>query len=164
MRAIVRTVAALMMSALELPGELAFERRTQTKTRGDTWPSQEVISSALNGDGNHYKPINRRRMVKVLREVDIDIDQAAFVDLGCGKGRALYVAAEFGYRRVVGVEYVPVLAKLARTNADAYRKAHRAVSDLSIEVIEGDAVAYSPRQVRSSCSCTTHLASAPSPL
>jgi tRNA1(Val) A37 N6-methylase TrmN6 len=33
-----------------------------------------------------------------------DHNQYAFVDLGCGKGRALMVASEFSFARLVGVE------------------------------------------------------------
>ncbi len=39
-----------------------------------------------------------------------------FVDLGCGKGRALLLAAQYGFSQVLGVELSPELAAVARAN------------------------------------------------
>jgi len=47
-----------------------------------------------------------------------NLDASVFLDLGCGKGRALAVASEFPFRRLVGVELAPVLVKIARANAE----------------------------------------------
>ena len=43
-----------------------------------------------------------------------------FVDLGCGKGRALLVAAEYAFPRIVGVELAPALCAIARENCVAH--------------------------------------------
>jgi SAM-dependent methyltransferase len=142
--AALRTGRDLGISLLRLPGEMRFESRTQTRTRGDYWSSQKVIAKALYGDGHHYKPIDRRLMNEALRAVDIDPADSTFVDLGCGKGRALVVAAEFGWRRLVGVEYDPELAARAQENVDSYSRRTLSSPDLSIEIIEGDAANYEP--------------------
>jgi predicted RNA methylase len=39
-----------------------------------------------------------------------------FVDLGAGKGEVLLLAAEYGFRRIVGVEYSEALAEAASAN------------------------------------------------
>jgi SAM-dependent methyltransferase len=66
----------------------------------------------------------------------------AFVDLGCGKGRALIVASEFRFARLVGVEISPALAEVARRNAAviALRDSRRA----RIEIQVGDATVVRP--------------------
>src|SRR5215469_16065985 len=38
------------------------------------------------------------------------------VDIGCGKGRVLMLATEYGFREIVGVELDPGLARVARKN------------------------------------------------
>jgi SAM-dependent methyltransferase len=53
------------------------------------------------------------RAVDVLRG---DRRRFTFVDLGCGKGRALLVAARMGFGRVVGVEFARELVDVARDN------------------------------------------------
>jgi SAM-dependent methyltransferase len=55
-----------------------------------------------------------RQALSILRPYHND---ATFVDLGCGKGRALVVASEFPFRSVIGVEITPELAKVAQDNA-----------------------------------------------
>lgn len=63
-----------------------------------------------------------------------------FVDLGCGKGRALAVAADFPFHRLVGVELSASLAKVARRNLEILR-ARAVASDGNDEIVIGDASA-----------------------
>jgi SAM-dependent methyltransferase len=65
------------------------------------------------------------------------LESRAFVDLGCGKGRALVVASEFPFRRILGVELTPALAPIVRRNAAIVRR--RYPKRTAIDVVEGDA-------------------------
>jgi Methyltransferase domain len=67
----------------------------------------------------------------------VDPQNFIFVDLGCGKGRALVLATEFPFYRILGIELAASLAASARRNARIIKKKYpdRRV----IEVIEGDA-------------------------
>jgi len=71
-----------------------------------------------------------------------DHNRYAFVDLGCGKGRALMVASEFPFARLVGVEISPDLAEIARRNAAVI--ARRDPRRAPIEIQVGDATALRP--------------------
>jgi hypothetical protein len=51
-------------------------------------------------------------------------DQTIFMDLGCGKGRALIVASEWPFRQILGVELSPRLARAAQKNAKIIAAAH----------------------------------------
>ncbi len=51
-----------------------------------------------------------------------------FVDLGCGKGRAVLLAAQMHFREVVGVEIHPELAEIARRNLRSWLTAGKVVS------------------------------------
>lgn len=67
-----------------------------------------------------------------------------FIDVGCGKGRAMLVASELGFRRVVGVELNPGLASVARKNIAQWTAAHAEDPTASpaapMEVLEQDAL------------------------
>ena len=63
----------------------------------------------------------------------------AFVDVGCGKGRALMVASEFPFARLIGVEISDALADIARRNAAVV--AQRDPRRTAIEIQVGDATA-----------------------
>jgi SAM-dependent methyltransferase len=52
------------------------------------------------------------------------LHNATFWDLGCGKGRALVIASEFPFQRIVGVEISPDLCRIARRNAAVVARKH----------------------------------------
>jgi hypothetical protein len=52
------------------------------------------------------------------------LEQTAFVDIGAGKGRAMLLASEFTFRRVIGVELHPALAAATRSNIERYQATH----------------------------------------
>ena len=60
------------------------------------------------------------------------LDQYTFIDLGAGMGRALLLAARYRFRAVIGVEFHPTLARIARRNLALWRAADRARSPMKI--------------------------------
>ncbi|ABD88947.1 conserved hypothetical protein [Rhodopseudomonas palustris BisB18] len=58
-----------------------------------------------------------------------------FIDLGCGKGRMLIVAAELGFKSCVGVEFADELARLAARNVAA-------AAFSNVTIVHGDAGNY----------------------
>lgn len=50
----------------------------------------------------------------------VPVEETSFVDLGCGKGRALILAAQLPFREVIGVEVSPVLSRIASDNVAKY--------------------------------------------
>lgn len=51
------------------------------------------------------------------------VEEFSFVDLGCGKGRAVLMASEWPFREVLGVELNPGLARVAESNAQVWTAA-----------------------------------------
>ena len=99
------------------------------------------IASANKAHGLSYQPTGRAAFRTLLDTVPLP-RSAGFVDYGCGKGRVLLLAAEAGFRRVIGVEFSPELASIARANAVRFRARHPGVPQ--IEVVEADASRYDP--------------------
>lgn len=66
------------------------------------------------------------------------IENFAFLDLGAGMGRAILLASEYPFRKVVGVELNPILAGIARQNLRHWRAAGRLRAP--VKVTCGDAV------------------------
>ena len=50
-----------------------------------------------------------------------DFRDFIFIDLGSGKGRALLMASDYPFRRIVGVELLPQLHRAAQDNLTKYR-------------------------------------------
>ncbi|HVJ07278.1 MAG TPA: class I SAM-dependent methyltransferase [Acidisarcina sp.] len=68
------------------------------------------------------------------------LDQYSFIDLGCGMGRAILLAAEMPFREVVGVELNATLAATAQKNIQAWESAGRV--RCSTRVVCGDATEF----------------------
>ncbi len=64
-----------------------------------------------------------------------------FVDIGCGKGRALLLALRFPFRRVLGVELSPELAAVAAENVQRFHADWRC-EEVAAEVLAGDATSF----------------------
>lgn len=85
-----------------------------------------------------YQPIEAELLREILNSLQIDGSQFTFIDIGSGKGRALLVAAEYPFRRVIGVELLPELNSVAEENIR--RLAKKACGEM--QSIWGDAVEF----------------------
>jgi SAM-dependent methyltransferase len=56
-------------------------------------------------------------LTQAISALPLRCEEVTFVDIGCGKGRALLVAAQFPFRHLVGVEISSELCDIARANA-----------------------------------------------
>jgi hypothetical protein len=66
--------------------------------------------------------------------------QCRFLDLGCGEGRPLLVATQFGFSEITRVELLPGLARVARRNAGILANAYP--DRTRINIIMADATKY----------------------
>jgi SAM-dependent methyltransferase len=73
-----------------------------------------------------YQPTERalfHEMVASLIQASpkIDFREFTFIDIGSGKGRALLMAADYPFRRVLGIELLPALHRVAQENIKKYK-------------------------------------------
>jgi SAM-dependent methyltransferase len=108
------------------------ERSEEAEAFDSTWGTDTASSvmpwdlPSLKGTGSevfNYAATSGRLIRDILRRIPIAAHQFAFVDLGCGKGRALLVASEFPFAKIVGVELSSELHAIARRNIELYRPA-----------------------------------------
>lgn len=92
---------------------------TETGTVVENAALVDVTSPNL-ARGIRYEPTRAIPFRRVLRAARVPTG-GGFVDLGCGKGRALILAAQVGFTRVTGVDYSPALCAVAERNLSAFR-------------------------------------------
>jgi hypothetical protein len=90
--------------------------------------------------GNGYEPTVPREFHDMMRAAGDVAAGRVFIDLGCGKGRALLLASEYPFRRIVGVEFAPELVRAARENLLRFHNPRQVCRDL--EVVQADAAAF----------------------
>jgi SAM-dependent methyltransferase len=68
----------------------------------------------------------------IADETHPPLENYRFIDLGCGKGRAVLIASQYRFREAVGVELHTALAQIAKKNVAAWTKAGRAACPMRI--------------------------------
>ncbi len=69
------------------------------------------------------EPAIFHEMLDALRlQFGVDFHDFIFIDLGSGKGRTLLMASDYPFRRIVGVELLPALHRIAQENLSKYRR------------------------------------------
>jgi len=89
-------------------------------------PRRELISQISPYTGS--QPSIIRSAIAALG----DPHEYSFIDMGCGKGRALVVAAEFPFRDISGVELSRQLANTARRNLGIVKRRNPTIPPFTI--------------------------------
>ena len=69
-----------------------------------------------------YMPVSYRLLEKIFDHIPTEC-RNHFIDIGCGKGRALCVAAHQGFKQITGVDFSEELCKSATENLAITNKA-----------------------------------------
>lgn len=116
-----------------------FDRRYGVDTAGVIPQADLDVERDSWVHGSAYVATSPVDFAAVLAPFSLAPERSSFVDLGCGKGRVLLMAAALPFERIIGVEYSPALSEIARANLDRYRGPRKA---RRIEVHTGDAGEY----------------------
>lgn len=110
-----------------------FDAAHQVQTSG--FVGWEALKSGRSSDACNagYLPVDEAILCEALAHIP-EPSRFTFLDLGCGKGRALLVASRLPFQKILGVEISPTLAAIAGENARAGAR--------PIEVHEGDAAEF----------------------
>lgn len=118
--------------------EIRGERRYKLKTTG----FDKLKSLAAKGiDTSHatiYMPASYDMLELVFSALK-DQQLQHFVDLGCGRGRAMAVAAHFGFTKITGIEFSEQLSDQATKNLSSTGKR---IPGLQWNVINADVRSY----------------------
>jgi len=76
---------------------------------------------------------------RLFKKLNIPKD-CSFIDIGCGKGRVLLLAAEYGFEEVKGVEFSSHLTEIANKNIATYKAQFSSIT--FFDVINIDAADY----------------------
>jgi SAM-dependent methyltransferase len=84
-----------------------------------------------------YQPSEPALFHEMMSTLRIDFSEFVFIDIGSGKGRVLLMAADYPFRRIVGVELLPELHRVAQENIAKYKSNMQRC--FHVETICGDA-------------------------
>src|SRR5690606_19904681 len=106
-----------------------------TDTRGLV-PCREYDVVGNNKDhGTGFQSSRPTPFKKVIRSLEAPAG-GVFVDIGSGKGRILLIASDLGFRKVVGLEFVPSLCEVAKENVKRYRAKGRGAAEIEVHAVD----------------------------
>jgi len=132
-------VVHTMKVAASAVADLSFDWRHGTNTM--TWVDVDRLD-AVGENRVHsmrYQATKARPLWTLLGSLDLPRN-GCFVDFGAGKGRVLLLAALYGFRKIVGVEFSPELCAVARRNVQVFKR--RSGWSAQVEVVLADAARY----------------------
>jgi SAM-dependent methyltransferase len=92
---------------------------------------------SLHKDMHGFESVFYGLLKKTVRYLKLSKDDI-FVDLGCGKGRAVFFVAQQQVKKVVGVELDPDLFSIACNNLKNLKKRKSPVELLNIDAVDFD--------------------------
>lgn len=66
--------------------------------------------------GVRYEATQVSELVHAIASLPENLKSFTFVDLGCGKGRAVMIASSLGFKDLIGVEFALELVEIAKSN------------------------------------------------
>src|ERR1700682_2693760 len=120
--------------------DASFDVAYGTQTGG----TQEISDLTIVGEnaryGRNHVASEPSYFSGMMADLHLDLNNFTFIDLGSGKGRALMLASEFPFRRLVGVEFCYELHEAAIENFATFTS--RKSAESRVALVYGDAAAY----------------------
>lgn len=158
-RGILGTAARCMLELLALAGlrSLARARRTDSGYEFDERYGVDTCGiidlGRLQVDspnwrfGGSYQAIAPALFENIITRLNIRHDEYIFIDMGSGKGRALLLASAYPFKKIIGVEFVPKLHRVAVANIAKFRSEHRRCKDIRSVCMDATAFKIPPDPV-----------------
>ena len=147
-----------LRSLLDLNGPLLspalylFESvRSYIEERKEAFDARFGTDTAAPFFGSDHKPgayfyvaTTASLIYEILNSLALQPDTFAFVDMGSGKGRALLVASEFAFAKIVGIELSAHLHRTAEENIKRYSPASQQCTAFELHCMNVVDYAYGP--------------------
>jgi hypothetical protein len=115
-----------------------WDHRVNTTSAAVGW--RDRLLGVFHSSYQPSEPAIFHEMLDALRQTGLDFSGFVFLDLGSGKGRTLLMASDYPFRRIVGVELLPALHRVALENLSKYHS--DAQKCFALEAVCGDACEF----------------------
>ncbi len=120
------------------------ERSEGFDARFGTDTSSPVFDYHLNPAAHFYVPTTGSIIYEILGKLPLEPHKFSFVDMGSGKGRALLVASEFPFKKIVGVELSAPLHDIAQENVRRYQPDTQQCKTFSLHCMNATDYVFGP--------------------
>ena len=122
---------------------LTYEGKYEKQLGISTHSIVNLDQLTLDGDNSdqnhHYQGASYYILFSIFEKLPLHLKNKPFIDFGCGKGRALFVAEQCGFTKLIGVDIAKELIDDADENKKRYQLKN---TQSSIDFIFSDATKY----------------------
>ncbi len=124
--------------------DAAFDKTLGVDTSGPVGLWRLRLASGNAQHSQRYEAIDPGILDQAFHDIPEPLAGFTFIDLGCGKGRALLLASKYGFSEIIGIEFAAQLAEVARRNCHRLNMAATVICDdaLKFRFPRGKLVVY----------------------
>ena len=138
-RGILNVIIIILIQIRVVITDMWFDLKNGTDTTSPIELDELFITSNNKELGTAYEPTAVLVLRKLFARLVIP-NNSILVDFGCGKGRVLMIASEFGFKEVRGVDFSSKLCKIAINNCQKYKE--KMQSTIIYRIFQSDVVDY----------------------
>lgn len=109
-------------------GDIDYDWDYRVDTTGATVSWRDRLVGVFHSP---YQPTEPALFHEMLGSLDIDHRKFTFIDLGAGKGRVLLMAADYPFEKILGVELLPELNRIAQQNIQRFKSSSQRCFELT---------------------------------
>lgn len=98
-----------------------------------------TLAGNNTSENHHYQGASYFILFSIFEKLPKHFKSKPLIDFGCGKGRALFVAEQCGFTRLIGVDIAKELIDFANENKRIYQKKNQ---ESTIEFVYNDATKF----------------------
>lgn len=99
----------------------AFDQQFGVNTDGVIYQTELRVNHPNQLHAVRYEASDPQFFRNAIKALPIDFQNFVFIDFGSGKGRAILLATEFPFKKIVGVEFSEDLHSIAEQNIRSFR-------------------------------------------
>ena len=134
----VQSLGSLHRRLIRRAGDVLFDKMVGMETAEEIWHGLPEFDEDRGHGYMASSWLNLLILRRILSDITISTNDV-FIDFGSGKGRVLYLAALYPFRKVIGVEISEKLNQIARENLR--KNVHRLVCK-DIQLVTSDVAQY----------------------
>jgi len=100
--------------------ETKYEKQLGIKTSSIVNLNDLTLAGINSNQNHHYQGASYFILFSILNKLPFEVKKLPFIDYGCGKGRALFVAEQCGFSNLIGVDIAKELIDYANKNKLVY--------------------------------------------
>ena len=131
-----------------LSHEGKFEKQLGINTHSIVNLDKLTLAGEDSDQNHHYQGASYYILFSIFNNLPAGIKNFPFIDYGCGKGRALFVAEQCGFTNLIGIDIALELIEDANKNKEVYKKLnpesriHFTFSDATVYEIPSNASVF----------------------